>query len=699
MISSTLTVDPGRAILTSNYELNLDGRPRLIDGYEAFDGRPSPSDAVYYTLEFDTGSVEIEVEDILTGATGSGEVLVVEVESGTWAGGDAAGYVVLFNVTTGYVDDETLNVSGSPVAVANGTESLGGASNDTLDNIYTLAAIEATRDDIGEVPGSGDILGVWLFGGIGYAFRNNAGGTAAVMFKSSTSGWTACDLGRTIAFTSGGTTEIEEDDTITGATSGATATVKRIIVTSGTWAGGDAAGTLVLYSQTGTFQSENLDVGASSNLATIAGDSTETTLLPNGSYEFYTYNFGGHTGQRRMYGCDGVNKAFEWDGSTYVPITTGMTTDTPSHLVAHKGHLFLSFSGGSLQYSSLPADPTDPVFPYIWSAVTGAGELGIGDECTGMISLPNLLAVFSRNSIRLLYGTTSDDFELYTHSDESGAIAKTVQRIGPGVFLDDRGITTLSATDAYGDFKANAVSKYIDPYIKTVKSLVQSSMRVKSKNQYRLFLSNKSAITMTIEGNEIIGFTRQLYEELPVCCCSAEDSNGDEVLLFGSDDGYVYQMDKGASFNGEPIDATIKLHFNHLNSPSVVKRIRKIVLELDAPINTYLSASVEFDYGAEGNQGETFLTDSQGGLWGVDSWDQFIWDGKSTSSQPLDIDGDGENFSLTIHHSGEWELQGLDGLPYSFPFVFATERSGITGAGSHTIQGYIVHYDMRKIQR
>jgi len=80
---------------------------------------------------------------------------------------------------------------------------------------------------------------------------------------------------RRLAFTSGGTTAIAVGDTIAGATSSATAKVMAVEVTSGSWAGGDAAGELIIEGQSGTFQSENLNVGASSNLATISGNSEQ----------------------------------------------------------------------------------------------------------------------------------------------------------------------------------------------------------------------------------------------------------------------------------------------------------------------------------------------------------------------------------------------------------------------------------------
>jgi len=73
-----------------------------------------------------------------------------------------------------------------------------------------------------------------------------------------------------LVFTSGGTAAVAVGDTVEGATGGATATVDRVTLTSGTWAGGDAAGSLFVSSISGTFESENLDTTTQANIATIA---------------------------------------------------------------------------------------------------------------------------------------------------------------------------------------------------------------------------------------------------------------------------------------------------------------------------------------------------------------------------------------------------------------------------------------------
>lgn len=89
-----------------------------------------------------------------------------------------------------------------------------------------------------------------------------------------------------ITFTSGGTTEIVVGDTVVGATSGYMADVLAVTLTSGSWAGGDAAGTLTVKNLSAPPASwtnnENLLVGAGTNDATMTGKPAVDTS----DYEF-----------------------------------------------------------------------------------------------------------------------------------------------------------------------------------------------------------------------------------------------------------------------------------------------------------------------------------------------------------------------------------------------------------------------------
>lgn len=79
-----------------------------------------------------------------------------------------------------------------------------------------------------------------------------------------------------IPFSGGGTLTVAVGDTIKGATSAATAVIEQILLYSGSWAGGDAAGFFVIDRDTltGTFQSENVYV--SSDTTSGIDDATVT---------------------------------------------------------------------------------------------------------------------------------------------------------------------------------------------------------------------------------------------------------------------------------------------------------------------------------------------------------------------------------------------------------------------------------------
>lgn len=83
-------------------------------------------------------------------------------------------------------------------------------------------------------------------------------------------------LGRVMPYTSGGVTEVKAGMIIKGATSGAIATILQVLKTSGTWAGGDAAGSFIidLKSKVGTFASELIYI--ISDTATGVDDATVT---------------------------------------------------------------------------------------------------------------------------------------------------------------------------------------------------------------------------------------------------------------------------------------------------------------------------------------------------------------------------------------------------------------------------------------
>lgn len=103
----------------------------------------------------------------------------------------------------------------------------------------------------------------------------------------------------TLPFTSGGTYTVVAGNTIEGQGSGAVALVEFVDLTGGAWATGDAAGNLTLRRLVGTFEAEDLDVGANANVASTSGVITgqdAPTVVTGGLADDIEYKSGGTEG-------------------------------------------------------------------------------------------------------------------------------------------------------------------------------------------------------------------------------------------------------------------------------------------------------------------------------------------------------------------------------------------------------------------
>lgn len=677
LITPAIRTPAGHLIAGLNYE-PVERGYRRFQGFERLDGQPKPSEASYWTIDFTAGNTEVSVGSTVTGATSgaTGKVVVAGVlESGQYNTNDAAGYLILTSVSGTFENGESLQVSAITVATAASTATENGADTDTLNSTYLQAAIEAARTLIAAPTGSGAVRGVNVYQGDNYCVRDNTGGTAGVLYKATTAGWVAQSLGYELAFTSGGTYEIAEGDTITGATSAATAVITRVVVTSGDWTTGDAAGYLYFASDTGTFQAENLNVDANLNVATIAGDSSALSLPAGGKYEFTNHNFYGASNLLRMYGCNGVGPAFEWDGSVFVPIHPVGLSDAinkPTHIWVHKKQLFLSYAGGSVQNSGIGT-------PCVFTAISGASEIGLGHDVTAFQEHGQALIIAARNKVAVLYGNDVDDFQLETLNENAGVVEWTMQKVGIPIYQDDRGLRDLRTTAAYGDFKIGTISQMVAPLFEAKKAAgvtPNASLCVRSKDQYRLFWSNGTGLTVFLG--------RKVPEAVPFdlgvtvnVACSGEDDDGNEILLIGCTNGYVYELDSGTSMDGSKLMAYLRLPFNHVGSPTQNKRWHKATLEIDASPSIELGITADFSYADDdvpSVANQNFTVAGGGGFWEEDTWNDFYWSSPVEGLARCHIDGIGQNISITVVSSSTYE-------------------------NPHTIHGMTLHFSYRGLSR
>jgi hypothetical protein len=634
-VTPTLTLPPGFARRAANFECNVSGGYTRLAGYERFDGRPSPSAALYNILTC-TVTGTIAVGNTVTGATSAATGKVI-----ARSGSD----VVITRQTGTFVVGENLTVSA--VVQASVTSIVGVSADGLIDAQYRNLAADEYRSSIQAVPGAGNVLGVALYKGDVYAWRNVVGNASAAMFKATSGGWAAVALGFELAFNSGAGTAIAEGDTVTGQTSGATGVVARVVVENGTsWLG--ATGRLILSSTSGTFAApEHLRV-AGTTRAHAGGAATAVTLAPNGRYETVVGNFGGGDANYRLYGCDGANRAFEFDGTVFVPINSTMPNDKPTHVAVHKQHLFLSF-GASLQFSALS-------LPYQWDPVLGAGEIAMNAPITNLIVLPGdqssgALGVYTRRDTSVLYGTSEANFALSTFNTGTGAVPYTAQNMDQAYVLDDRGIISLGTTLNFGNFLPASLTMNLRPFLENrVNSATASSLN-RLKGQYRVFFSDGTGIYMTMINGNLLGSMPVEFPNPVLCCEEGENVSGSTVSFFGSTNGFVYQLDKGTSFDGNAISASFNLTYNSIKSPRILKRFRRASVELAG--DYYSEIEFGYDLGYRRQEipqplDERYASDLRSSYWDEMIWDSFVWDGSDVSPSEIEVSGTAENIAIRI---------------------------------------------------
>jgi len=623
-----LFAKPGTARLAYNYEYAVDGGVERVRGLDAFDGRTAPSSAAYVMLQCSATISGISIGDTVEGATSgaTGKAIYISDDK-----------IAMTRVTGTFVVEDLEVSSVVKATVSNTAPAIDGFVENT---IYKLAA-DDYQADITKVPGSGRVRGLAVLNDEVFAWRDNVGATAMVLHKATTSGWTAVDLGEEVSFT-GGSTEYSDGETLTQG--GASATIARVVLESGTW-GGTAAGRFIITGRTGG----NFSAGASGGggVATLSGAQTAITLSAGGRVRTDAYTFTAAQSDKRLYGCDGVNREFEFDGTVYVPLSTGMGSIRATSVRCHKNHLFFGYRG-SLQHSAIGN-------PYVWSAVFGASELGTGDEITNLISVGGATAaaammVTCRNALFVLYGTSSSDWELLPLSRVSGAQADSAQDIGGVVALDTPGVVRYPATQDFGNFAWDTVSLQIQSLLRG-KECVCSVFET-NYFKYRLFFSDGTAISGLPKGQREFDWAVLAYGRTIVLAEHAEVA-GIARTFYADDDGWVYEADKGRSFAGDSIAYALKLQPLSQRSPMVEKTYRDAQLEMQTTSACTIYTSAEFgssDAGEPEGATEQITTAQYGAglVYDLSDYNESYWGVTAVARKMVPVEGDGTNVSLTV---------------------------------------------------
>lgn len=631
--SPPIEIPPGYVSSSVNYEQNINGGYQTITGYERFNGMVSPSDQLVFQLNYSDLGVVLEGFHI-TGAISGATAEVIAI---------AQNKLIVTAVIGTFVAESV----GFGCTVTGSQSGLSGTASEKA--TYRAKSADYWRAFIHEVPGTGSVLGVWYYKDTVYAFRNKVS-SGVGMYKSSPTGWVAIDLGYSISYSAGSGVMPVVGATI--AQSAVTAVIKAITLESGSFGAGTASGRIIVSSVSGG----NFSIAPFTSGITANSTGTQIPItIPNqnGRYEFVEATFTNNINDIKFYGCDGKNNAFEFDGTTYVPIVTPLdATLFPNHIIEHQKQLFLSYSSSFVN--------SNISYPYGWTTTGGTAEITTGDLITGFLEVPGsesnpAMIVFCRNSTHVLYGSSAGDYAFIGFNKKQGAIPFTAQSVHKPICFDDRGVTEIAQAQEFGNFVESTLTKKVKTWLSGKRNKKCDSHISRDKDQYRLFFDDGTAAYFQMSSNNFSMMPVRLKNPVLCSCSSEKTGGGEERIFFGSDNGFVYQMEKGTSFDGEPINTSLKLVFNHSKSYWMLKKYNILIMETEC--DGFNQFSVGYDLSYKSNESiqptSTEITVQKTPVnWGPDSpftWGQFTWGGEpSLSPLRIPLEGDGHNVALKI---------------------------------------------------
>ncbi|MCP4090315.1 MAG: hypothetical protein GY746_11040 [Gammaproteobacteria bacterium] len=628
-----------------NYECDLNGGYRQVEGFERYDGRQSPSGASFTAMN-------TTIPDPSVGSFVEGETLTQAVSGAT---------AILL-----YVDDAGLymvNVVGTFDAtntITGGTSTMVATplSGPSLD----LTLLETTdynslrylkeiyyRDLIQVVPGINAVRGVFQHEGITLAIRD-FDGSEARLYKQSAAGWVQVGTSH-VLFYDTRAQPIPDAGTLLDDGVGNSATLLRAgpVTTAGT------TGYMVLTGYTAGFAAGTNIEDAATVIAVVAtgGAPVEFTLNPVGKSEWISHNYTGAPNRYRVYMTDGVNPCVEYDpiADAMSPIYTdqaNIAEDIPAFVAEYRNHLFVGYKEGKFRNS-------EPGDPYLWDAAAGSLETFVGAELTGFDSVPKALIVATKRTTYALSGQIAENFLFDVASAKTGAKPYTIQHIGSTHMIDDRGIIDLARTETFGNFQGSTISRLVQPLLKVLRGRINSSAINLSKNIYRLMTSDGDGVSVTFQEGRAIGFGTYSYNIDINVLSHAEDDTGQERTFVGSDDGFVYELDKGVSFDGVAKESWLQTVFHNLGSSTIRKRFYRAFFDIlvtgNASVDimaTYSNESLYTNTTVPAT-GRVFGSKS---AWDSGSWNNAVFDTSSViGSGYLHMNGTGDSVSLIIYSS------------------------------------------------
>jgi len=621
---------PGSARTLRNFEPSVEGGYRRIEGYTKYDSNLIPPYGSPVVTGASQTGTSLNIANIRTtpvaadtfklihatanvnGATSNATALVLDGNSGTIvAGMTVTGTGISGTVTVASVSDQNNIVLSDAQTLANDTAltfskvytiASGGVSFNSTNRTATLTLTSSlltspsNEDSLEFVSTTNNYLAL----GCGVFLDSVIVAKNSDLFKTTGSGYTLLNV------PSYGTVLVNG-----GSQSGTSLVVDGLTDTPQAGDVFKVAGIDKIYTVTSnaSVSSGGATLAIAPALASAPADNAAVTFLSTSresasKTRFSRYNY---DGTEKIAIVDGQNvPATFTQTSTFTKLIDAPTDVTGADFVVNfKNHLF--FGKDNLLTFTAPYTDND------FTAANGSGVISVGADITGLIVFRQQLIIFTESSIFQLTGNSVGDFTLQSITLDIGCTnPDTIQEVGGDImFLAPDGLRLLSATDRIGDFGLAVVSKPIQKEVTdfVTRNTSFASVVIREKSQYRILGYNANITqgsSMGILGTqfEAQGGQGMSWGNLRGIRAYVADSRfyqNTETIVFANDDGYLYKMEDGNSFDGANIQTDFSTPFLPMNDPRIRKTFYKMNIYTDAKGSVALNSNLKLDFDNEGS--------------------------------------------------------------------------------------------------
>jgi len=333
---------------------------------------------------------------------------------------------------------------------------------------------------------------------------------------------------------------------------------------------------------------------------------------------------------------------------------------TDASITAYKGRVWVA-KEATIYYSALGT----------YNNFTLANDAGYINEfhtdtghITALKPYKDYLAIYKKNNVYLLTGTSPDDFAVIPFANKGAVSSKTLINVDNKQYFVNNGIFAL---EQVGELNQIQLGSEISLKIKDEFNLFENienaiGFHYEKRNQiWYFFPYGNNEYFHTVWINDYINkawYKRVIPQDIVTACVY------DNSIYTADKNGKIYIEDYGSTFNGEPIKFMWKSPFLAITSPHHRKIIDEFYFLIDTEYDNNFNFSVYKDYDNQYPDDEDKIfsihknhlvwsspdVDEMYSIWAADEGDGLIWSVNSDTMEKAEISD--SNFSIQICISG-----------------------------------------------